>query len=65
MLVDSHDPADYARVLCGLAGRPAALARMSAGALRHASAFGWSAAVDRLLGVYAGALTEARATVEA
>jgi D-inositol-3-phosphate glycosyltransferase len=65
VLVDSHDPADYARVLSRLAGAPPALARMSAGALRHASAFGWTAAVDRLLGVYAGAVSQARATVEA
>jgi D-inositol-3-phosphate glycosyltransferase len=65
VLVDSHDPADYARVLRRLAAAPPALARMSAGALRHASAFGWTAAVDRLLGVYAGAVSEARATVEA
>jgi D-inositol-3-phosphate glycosyltransferase len=65
VLIDSHDPADYARVLRRLAAAPPVLARMSAGALRHASAFGWPAAVDRLLGVYAGALSEARATVEA
>jgi D-inositol-3-phosphate glycosyltransferase len=65
VLIDSHDPADYARVLRRLAAAPPALARMSAGALRHASAFGWTAAVDRLLGVYAGAVSEARATVEA
>jgi D-inositol-3-phosphate glycosyltransferase len=65
VLIDSHDPADYARVLRRLAAAPPALARMSAGALRHASAFGWTAAVDRLLGVYAGTVSEARATVEA
>jgi len=65
ILVDSHDPADYARVLGQLAGSPRALARMSAGAIRHASAFGWSAAVDRLLAVYTGAMSEASARVEA
>ncbi|HEY0718367.1 MAG TPA: D-inositol-3-phosphate glycosyltransferase [Streptosporangiaceae bacterium] len=65
VLVNSHDPADYARVLTRLAARPATLARMSAGALRHASAFGWAEAVDQLLGVYTGAVTGARATVEA
>jgi D-inositol-3-phosphate glycosyltransferase len=65
LLVESHDPADYARVLQRLATAPAALARMSAGALRHASGFGWSAAVDQLLGVYSGAMEQARATVEA
>ncbi len=65
ILVDSHDPADYAHVLRQLAASPRALARMSAGAIRHASAFGWSAAVDRLLTVYTGAVSEARARVEA
>jgi D-inositol-3-phosphate glycosyltransferase len=70
LLVDSHDPADYARVLRKLAAAPPVLARMSAGALRHASGFGWSVAVDQLLGVYAGAMDETsadetRATVEA
>jgi D-inositol-3-phosphate glycosyltransferase len=65
ILVDSHDPADYARVLRQLAGSPRALARLSAGAIRHASGFGWSAAVDRLLAVYTGAMSEASARVEA
>jgi D-inositol-3-phosphate glycosyltransferase len=65
ILVDSHDPADYARVLRQLAASPRALARMSAGAIRHASGFGWSAAVDRLLAVYTGAVSEASARVEA
>ena len=48
-----------------LAAAPAKLERLAAGALRHASGFGWSAAVDQLLGVYSGAMDEARATVEA
>jgi D-inositol-3-phosphate glycosyltransferase len=61
ILVDSHDPADYARVLRQLAASPRALARMSAGAIRHASGFGWPAAVDRLLAVYTGAVSEASA----
>jgi D-inositol-3-phosphate glycosyltransferase len=57
-------------VLRRLAASPATLDRMSAGALRHAAGFGWSASVDQLLGVYAGAMDEsrsdeARATVEA
>ena len=65
LLVDSHDPADYAGVLRQLAASPRALARMSAGAIRHASGFGWSAAVDRLLAVYTGAVSEASARVEA
>ena len=54
-------PADYARVLATGRASPRALARMSAGAIRHASGFGWSAAVDRLLAVYTGAVSEASA----
>jgi D-inositol-3-phosphate glycosyltransferase len=65
ILVDSHDPADYARVLRQLAASPRMLARMSAGAIGHASGFGWSAAVDGLLAVYTGAVSEASARVEA
>jgi len=65
ILVDSHDPADYSRVLRQLAASPRALARMSAGAIRHASGFGWPATADRLLTVYIGAVSEASARVEA
>jgi D-inositol-3-phosphate glycosyltransferase len=65
ILVDSHEPAEYARILRQLVGSPGTLARLSAGAIRHASNFGWSAAVDRLLAVYTGAVEEVRATVEA
>jgi D-inositol-3-phosphate glycosyltransferase len=65
ILVDGHNPADYARVLRQLAASPRLVARLSAGAIRHASGFGWPAAVDRILEVYTGAMTEARATVEA
>ena len=38
---------------------------LSAGARRHASAFGWSATVDRLARVYTGAMDEAAARVGA
>jgi D-inositol-3-phosphate glycosyltransferase len=65
ILVDGHNPADYARVLRRLAASPRLLARLSAGAIQHASGFGWPSAVDSLLGVYTGAVNEARATVEA
>jgi D-inositol-3-phosphate glycosyltransferase len=65
VLVDSHDPGDYARVLSTITASPRMLARMSAGAIRHASGFGWRAAVDQLIGVYTGAVNEAKETVEA
>jgi D-inositol-3-phosphate glycosyltransferase len=65
VLVDGHDPARYARVLSGLIASPRRLAELSRGALRHASAFGWSATADRLIDVYTGAMNEVTAAVRA
>jgi len=59
VLVDGHDPADWARVIKRLVKAPRRLQALSAGARRHASAFGWSATVDRLARVYTGAMDEA------
>jgi D-inositol-3-phosphate glycosyltransferase len=56
LLVDGHDPDEWARVLAGLVTSPARLAALSQGAVAHASAFGWAATADRLLGVYTGAM---------
>ena len=56
ILVDGHDPAAYARVLASLFASASQRARLSAGAVRHASRFGWEVTVDRLLTVYAGAM---------
>jgi D-inositol-3-phosphate glycosyltransferase len=56
ILVDGHDPVVYAKVLDGLLADPGRLAELSRGALRHASAFGWPATADRLIGVYTGAM---------
>jgi D-inositol-3-phosphate glycosyltransferase len=65
VLVNGHDPADWARILRRLIGAPQRLQELSAGALRHASAFGWSATVDRLVRVYTGAMDEVAARVGA
>jgi D-inositol-3-phosphate glycosyltransferase len=65
VLVNSHDPADWARVLRQLVSAPRRLRALSAGALRHASGFGWTATVDRLAAVYTGAMDEAAARVGA
>ena len=65
VLVDGHDPADWARVIKRLVRAPGRLHALSAGARRHASAFGWSATVDRLAGVYTGVMDEAAARVGA
>jgi D-inositol-3-phosphate glycosyltransferase len=59
VLVDGHDPADWARVVRRLIKAPRQLQALSEGARRHASAFGWSATVDRLAKVYTGAMDEA------
>ena len=59
ILVDGHDPADWARVIKRLVKAPRRLQALSAGARRHASAFGWSVTVDRLARVYTGAMDEA------
>lgn len=65
VLVDGHDPADWAGVLRCLVRAPRRLQALSGGARRHASAFGWSATVDRLARVYTGAMNEATARVGA
>ena len=59
VLVDGHDPADWARVVGRLIKAPGRLRALSEGARRHASAFGWSATVDGLAKVYTGAMDEA------
>src|SRR6202042_705682 len=50
---------DWAQVISYLVRAPRRLQALSAGARRHASAFGWSATVDRLAKVYTGAMDEA------
>jgi D-inositol-3-phosphate glycosyltransferase len=53
VLVDGHNPDDYAGVLRSIVETPARRAELSAGALAHAAGFGWDATVDRVLEVYA------------
>jgi D-inositol-3-phosphate glycosyltransferase len=61
VLVPGHDPADYARVLRELIGSPQRLASLSAGAVAHAARFSWAEAVDELLRVYTGAMSDVAA----
>jgi D-inositol-3-phosphate glycosyltransferase len=65
VLVDGHDPADWARAIGRLVCSPGRLQALSAGARRHASGFGWSATVDRLAKVYTGVMDEVTARVGA
>lgn len=58
VLVDGHDPQDWSRQLEELIDDPARAERLRSRARAHAEAFGWSATVDRLLDVYAGAVAE-------
>jgi D-inositol-3-phosphate glycosyltransferase len=64
-LIHGHDPADWARAVEDLIAQPRRLEALSEGAVRHASAFGWSATVDRLASVYTGAVEEAATRVRA
>ncbi|MCD0450246.1 D-inositol-3-phosphate glycosyltransferase [Actinocorallia sp. API 0066] len=52
ILVEGHDPRDYARVLETLYDEPYFRERLGQGAVRHARVFGWDATADRLLRVY-------------
>ena len=61
VLVHGHDPADYAHALRNLIRSPARLARLSAGAIAHASRFTWISAVDELMTVYTGAMNDVAA----
>jgi len=65
VLIDSHDPAGYARAIAGLIAAPDTLARLARGARRHASRFGWPATVDALLHTYSRVMTGAAVAVDA
>ncbi|NRQ48451.1 D-inositol-3-phosphate glycosyltransferase [Aeromicrobium stalagmiti] len=52
VLVDGHDPADYASALHPLLTDPGLRDAMSHKAVRHAEGFGWDVTADRTLAVY-------------
>ena len=58
LLVDSHDPDVWARVLARLIESPRKLAELSRGALEHTSGFGWPMTAERLIGLYTDAITQ-------
>lgn len=65
VLVSSRDPAAYAEVFRRLSGDSGMLARLSRGARKHASRFGWSVTADQLLGTYAEAMSQTPVPVRA
>jgi D-inositol-3-phosphate glycosyltransferase len=65
VLVDGHDPKDWAQVLDRLLDAPAYRHRLAAGAVAHASQFSWDRTADTLLRVYRDAVTEHRALITA
>jgi len=58
VLVDSHDPADWARVLGSLLAAPSRRAELAVGAVEHARRFSWNHTASGLLGAYRDALTD-------
>lgn len=56
VLVNGHDPSDYAAAIARLIGSPDRHAALARGAVRHASGFGWEVTADRVLEVYADAV---------
>jgi D-inositol-3-phosphate glycosyltransferase len=63
LLVDGHDPADYATAAGRLLTAPAYRARLSAGALAHATEFGWAATAGGVLDSYVAAVRETDAAL--
>jgi D-inositol-3-phosphate glycosyltransferase len=65
VLVDGHDPRDWARVLAGLLAAPGRRRELSAGAVAHAAGFSWDRTADNLLRVYRDAMAEHRSLIAA
>ena len=62
LLVDGHNPGDYAAVLTELLQQPQLRADLSAGALAHAKQFGWETTARATLDVYAAAIASSQAS---
>lgn len=60
VLVDGHDPVDYATALHPLLTDPELREAMSQKAVRHAEGFGWDVTADRTLVVYEDAIAAHR-----
>ncbi|MEV4759140.1 D-inositol-3-phosphate glycosyltransferase [Micromonospora sp. NPDC049559] len=60
VLVDGHDPVDWARVIESLLRAPGRRAQLARGAVRHARNFSWSRTASGLLAVYREAVLAQR-----
>ena len=65
VLVDGHDPQDWAKVLDTLLAAPRHRHELSIGAVTHAADFSWDRTAEGLLRVYREAVTEHRALIAA
>jgi D-inositol-3-phosphate glycosyltransferase len=65
LLVDGHDPRDWARALDSLLADPGLRASLSAGAVQHAAGFSWDRTAEGLLRVYREAVVQHRAMIAA
>jgi D-inositol-3-phosphate glycosyltransferase len=60
LLVDGHDPADYATAMAKVLAHPAYRARLGQAAARHALDFAWERTADHTLEVYRRAAVSLR-----
>lgn len=61
LLVEGHDPGDFAHAITRIVGDASLRATLSAGARMHAASFGWAATTAGLLNSYSAALANAKA----
>ena len=64
ILVDGHDPTEYARVIERVVGQPGLRDQLSKGALEQAANFAWEGTADRTVEVYRQASTAMRYDAE-
>ena len=58
LLVEGHDPGDYAAAIRRIVVEPGLQRHLGHGSVAHASGFGWGATAERIVDVYAEALRE-------
>jgi D-inositol-3-phosphate glycosyltransferase len=56
LLVEGHDPRDFADAIARITGQPRLRAELSAGAHMHAASFGWATTTAGLMSSYSAAL---------